>query len=428
MDIQLLSMVAGLRGKIMNSRVLVVALSMLFLVISDLTGQIVRCVNPLSVGRTDVLVSIPLRSFNVKPVAFRDGATVVPHQIVDGQILLLLSLGPEEKKNLTVDVAGQVPVFPKRTQADLAVKVDYVLTSGTYVGGRFEKVLTARTPVGNKSHNAYFKYEGPGWESDLVAYRLYLDERNRCDIFGKKVKGVVLDRVGVNDLVSDGKESYQHPLEWGQDIFKVGTSLGMGSFALWQDGRPVFAEVIDSARCRVMEDGPIFSALSVDYYGWKVAGKSRNLKARLSIAAGSRLTHVVLTARGAQADFCTGLAKHDGCVLMTSPNSVRSRWRYVAFYGKQALSGDNLGIAIFYQMSDCVRTTEDSLSQIVVLRPDKGKVQYYFAAAWEQEPGGIKDAAEFSKFLESTVQSLGAPVLATVKKARENLWNPRAGE
>jgi hypothetical protein len=402
----------------MNSRVYVAAFLLLFLVNSGLAGQTITCINPLNAGRTDALVSIPLRSFTARPVAFRDGAVLVPHQIVDGRVLLLLSLGPREKKNLAVDISEPAPVFPKRTQADLAVKVDYVLTNGTYVGGRFEKVLTARTPQGNRSHNAYFKYEGPGWESDLVGYRLYLDERNRCDIFGKKVKGVVLDRVGVNDLVSDGNESYEHALEWGQDIFKVGSSLGMGSFALWHDGHPVPVDVIDSARCRVEEDGPIFSAISVDYYGWKVAGKARNLKARLSIAAGSRLTQVILSTRGAAADFCTGLAKHDGCVLMTSQALARPGWGYVALYGKQALTGDNLGIAVFYRTADCVQMTEDSLSQIVVLRPHKGKVRYYFAAAWEQEPGGVKDAGEFRKFLEGTVRDLDAPVRLVVGKAR----------
>jgi hypothetical protein len=69
-------------------------------------------------------------------------------------------------------------------------------------------------------------------------------------------------------------------------------------------------------------------------------------------------------------------------------------------------------------MADCMRTTEDSLSQIVVLRPRKGDVRYYFAAAWEQEPGGIKNAGDFRTFLESTVRDLGAPVRVVVGKKK----------
>jgi len=376
----------------------------------------VECVNPLNVERIDALVSIPLAALNVRPVVFLDGTTVVPHQVVDGRILLVLSLGPGETKRLTLGESGPIPPAPKRTQADLAVKVDYVLTNGTYTGGRFQKVLSARTPQGHRSHNAFFKYEGPGWESELVGYRLYLDERNRCDIFGKRAKGFVLHTVGVNDLVSDGKESYQDMLDWGRDIFKVGASLGMGSFALWHGGHPVFVEVIDSAVCSVAQDGPIYSEVSLDYYGWKAAGKSRDVNARLSIAAGSRLTNVRLAFPGEARDFCTGLAKHEGCVVLASPASSRSGWGYVGLYGKEALTGDNLGTAVFYRLADCVRVTEDSLSQIVILRPRGGRIEYCFAAAWQQEPGGIRNAEEFRGFLDRTAAGLGAPVRVSAGK------------
>ncbi len=150
---------------------------------------VVECMNPLEVERVDALVSIPLRKLKAAPVVFHDGATVVPHQVVGGRVLLVLSFGPRETKKLTVDYSGKPPVFASRTGADLAVKVDYVLTGGVYTGGRFQSVQSTVTPRGNRSHNAYFKYEGPGWESERVGYRLYLDERNRCDIFGKKAGG-----------------------------------------------------------------------------------------------------------------------------------------------------------------------------------------------------------------------------------------------
>ncbi len=407
----------------MNPRCIVSCLALFVSAAAGMSAQpvlrgipFVECVNPLGVERIDALASIPLRALKAKPVAFRDGALTVPHQVVGGRVLLLLTLGPRESKTLTVDYAGVPPEFPARTQADLAVKVDYALSNGTYTGGRFENVQSAGTPPGHRSHNAFFKYEGPGWESELVGYRLYLDERNRCDIFGKKAKAIVLRTVGVNDLVSDGKESYQHMLAWGQDIFKVGASLGMGSFALWHGGRPVPVEVFDSARCQITADGPIFSEVLLDYNGWKAGRALRHLTARLSIAAGSRVTNVSLAARGAGGNFCTGLAKHEGCTLMTSPASIRSGWGYLALYGKQTLTGDDLGTAVFYRLADCVRVTEDSLSQIVILRPRGGRIEYCFAAAWRQEPGGIRNAEEFRGFLDRTVAGLGAPVRVTAGK------------
>ncbi len=378
---------------------------------------VVECINPLDAGRVDALVSIPLRDLKSAPAVFRDGAAVVPHQVIGGRVLLVLSLGPLETKRLAVDYAGKPPVFASRAGADLAVKADYVLSGGIYAGGRFRSVGSAVTPPGNRSHNAYFKYEGPGWESERVGYRLYLDERNRCDIFGKKAGGIVLPGVGVSDLVSDGKESYQHMQEWGQDIFKVGASFGMGSFAFWRGGRPEFVEVYDSARCRIAANGPVLSEVSVDYYGWKVGGVSRSLGVRLSIVAGSRVTNVVLTGGGG--NFCTGLAKHEGCVLLVSPASGRAGWGYLALYGKQALTGDDLGTAVFYRLADRVLVTEDSLSHIVVLRPRAGRVEYGFAAAWQQEPGGVRSVEEFRGYLDETVAGLNAPVRVVMRGSKK---------
>ncbi len=380
---------------------------------------VVECINPLDVERADALVSIPLKGLKAAPVAFHDGESVVPHQVVGERVLLVLSFGPRETKKLTVDYSGTPPAFASRAGADLAVKVEYVLSGGIYTGGRFQRVQSAVTPPGHRSHNAYFKYEGPGWESERVGYRLYLDERNRCDIFGKKAGGIVLPAVGVNDLVSDGKESYQHMQGWGQDIFKVGASLGMGSFAVWRGGRPVFVEVFDSARCRIAANGPVVSEVSLDYYGWKVGGVSRSLGARLSIAAGSRMTEVLLEVGGEGGNFCTGLAKHEGCVLLAPPASARAGWGYLALYGKQALTGDDLGTAVFYRQADRVRITEDSLSRIVVLRSRGGRVEYGFAAAWQQERDGVRNVEEFRRYLDETVAGLNVPVRVVLRASKK---------
>ena len=56
-----------------------------------------------------------------------------------------------------------------------------------------------RVPDNFTDHAYYIKYEGPGWESDKVAFRFYLDWRNGIDVFGKKTPGIVLPFVGMED-------------------------------------------------------------------------------------------------------------------------------------------------------------------------------------------------------------------------------------
>ena len=95
----------------------------------------------------------------------------------------------QESKKLVVRKRGDAAsaaTFPKRTQAELSQKFDGKFENRKYVGGEFRNVNSARVPVEHTDHSLFFRYEGPGWESDKVGYRFYLDWRNAIDIFGKK--------------------------------------------------------------------------------------------------------------------------------------------------------------------------------------------------------------------------------------------------
>ena len=87
--------------------------------------------------------------------------------------------------------------------------------------GSYKLVDRFDVPADHKIHDGQVAMEGPGWESDKVAYRLYLDERNVPDIYGKKLPHPVLPTIGM------GKDDYHSMAPWGQDIFQVDQSLGM---------------------------------------------------------------------------------------------------------------------------------------------------------------------------------------------------------
>ncbi|KUG25767.1 hypothetical protein ASZ90_004407 [hydrocarbon metagenome] len=46
----------------------------------------------------------------------------------------------------------------------------------------------------------------------------------------------------------------------------------------------------------------------------------------------------------------------------------------------------------------------------MILKPIDGKLNYYFAAAWEQELEGIKTYEEFINYLEETLIILNQPL------------------
>ncbi len=387
--------------------------------------------NPTNISRPHELIRIDLKTIRVRYPAFNENAFVVtsagkeiPSQLDkeriedgSGSIFVLASFEPHEKKRFTVSWVADTVIehrYRKLTQAVLGMKFNYKKVNGYYTGGKFVDIDSTTVPSDHFAHDALYRIEGPGWESDKIVYRYYLDSRNRNDIFGKKIDGLVLQKLGVHDLVSNSMESYTKMLDWGMDIFKVGESLGIGSIAMWHSSKVVTVSDVGRVKCYVAENGPILSGIYTKYLGWKADGETFDLYSHLTISGGSRLTKVSLNLKGKPVELCTGLAKHENCGLIRSKSRSRSGWEYLGLYGKQSLSGDDLGIALFYRRTDEVKVTEDSLSEIVVLRPENGRLTYYFGAAWQQEPNGIRNEKEFKEYLEDVIAKLNNPIEVTL--------------
>lgn len=306
------------------------------------------------------------------------------------------------------------PSFPKKTQAELWHKTTGKFKEGRYVGGgNFSRFDSLRVPDGFMDHAYFIKYEGPGWESDKVGYRLYLDWRNAVDVFGKKVREPVLENVGM-----DGYESYHHEQDWGMDILKVGKSLGIGSIGWWNGEKAIRVEKTDSVICRVLADGIIKSQVQTWYYRWDLGVQKVNLNSVISIDAGSRMTHECLLFDAPVANICTGIRKEPkGKVIQIKGEN--EKWACLATWGKQSLNNDLLGLAIIYP-NQHAELTEDKHSHIVQFKKPSTQVEYYFLAAWEKEPNGIKSEEAFVKYIKEELNKLETPLIITKVENHEN--------
>ena len=353
-------------------------------------------------------------SFSPEAFVVKDGKHELPSQTIDSDgddslasITFAADFAPGEHKTIMVSdskTGEKHKDYPKRTQAELSQKFDGKWENKKYLGGEFRNIDFVRVPDEHTDHSSFFRYEGPGWESDKVGYRFYLDWRNAIDIYGKKTSGMVLQNVG-----QDGFDSYHEMAEWGMDILKVGESLGIGSIGMWHDAKVFRVSETDSMTCAVVANGPVHSQIQTRYFGWQVGGAKYDLTSNLSITTGSRMTRHDLHISGDAGNLCTGLVKHEKAELLLS-SADTDGWRYLANYGKQTLADDNLGMAILFRGSDLIEMTEDALSHVVVLKPRAGELSYYFLAAWEKELDGITSKDEFLKYLKSEIAKLNEPI------------------
>ncbi|HEA22365.1 hypothetical protein LCGC14_0689010 [marine sediment metagenome] len=316
-------------------------------------------------------------------------------------VILVFQACKQNQKNQEEQVAMPEEKVLAKTYAEISIKEGGEWQGKKYVGDNFtfKNVDYLKAPDSLTDHSYFVRYEGPGWESSKVGYRLYFDWRNAIDIFGKKVDTMVLSKVGL-----DNYDSYHESNPWGQDILKAGNSLGIGSYGRFDGDETVthFKEV-DSTTAQIHNTADA-SGVTVNYYGWNALEQKIDLKVDLMIAPESRLTKATLTPSIDGDGLSTGIVKFDGIELMQKQGV--NGWAYIATYGEQTLVPDDLGMVIFYKIDQVEKVTASEFDHLLVFKPTTDAIDYYFGAAWEQEKGGIKSKEDFIKYVDATLGDL----------------------
>ena len=382
--------------------------------------------NPIDIERIDELVSIDIDRLKVEKANFNKNAYIIyvndkeiPSQLYnDGtnwSIIFVSNFMPNESKEFSIKFleSGQLRRdYKSRTYAELAMKFNSDYINKKFTNEPFQNFTKVVVPQIHTDHDALFKYEGPGWESEKVGYRYYIDWRNATDIFGKKVSDLVLHKVGTEDRVAKD-DSYHKMQEWGMDIFKVGNTLGIGSIGMMNADSIYMVSKTDQIICEISFNGPILSEVNTNYMGWKVEDYKGDLNSKLSIIAGSRITNANLTISNDAKNITTGLAKHANTDMIGSLS--KADWQYIAIYGKQTLNDDDLGIVLFFKKSDLIEQGEDKLNYYVKLKPNDNNINYKFAAAWEKEFDGIKTKEDFILYINEEILKLNNPLIIRTK-------------
>lgn len=313
---------------------------------------------------------------------------------------LILTSCKEKAKQTTEIEKETKEVSLQKTYAEISIKEGGHWKGTKYVeSNTFKNVDFLRAPDSLTDHSYYIRYEGPGWESNKVGYRIYLDWRNAIDIFGKKVDTMVLSQLGL-----DNYDSYHEDSPWGLDILKAGRSLGIGSYGRYDGKFTHHFKKVDSTTASVSNNAD-HSTVQINYYGWESKGVRTNLSTRLSIAPDSRITKATLKTSNAIKGLTTGIVKFEHINLMKSTNETGD-WAHIATYGEQTLVPDNLGMAIFYKKADLEKMVDGEFDHLLVFKATTAPIDYYFLGAWEKEKNGIKTEEDFILYLDTILKDL----------------------
>lgn len=209
----------------------------------------------------------------------------------DGQwdeLFLVAHFSANEKKTVQLKWVENPPKFPVRT----SVRFGKREAENLPVHPATEEVLMA-----NQVHKAlgYQKYQtdGPTWENDKIGFRHYLDGRNSKDVFGKKIPAITPENVGISSTGAV-EDNYHVMYDWGRDIFPVGNSVGLGGYALQNNGEIARLGILGTDTLNTIEktifkivcEGPENSVLNYKYHNWKAFGNQYQVNETTSIWPG----------------------------------------------------------------------------------------------------------------------------------------------
>ena len=292
---------------------------------------------------------------------------------------------PSQTDDLDGDGKADEIVF----QIDLQPKQTRIVTIAY---GDPATIARLRSDYPRRTHAKFtLKFEGMGWESDTTAWRIYFDQRNAIDLYGKRRPGLYLELFGLPEY------DYHEESPFGRDIYKIGDALGIGAVGALVNGKVVKVSDVTERSWRIVADGPVRSIVELTYKGWKVDGRSVDLTSRMTIWAGERGFEHRIRAQNAEGlMLVTGLPRKPDLSEITA-NEAGVSQRIIGTWGHQvlrtgatateSLPDENLGLTIFLPAASqsSRQVPSDPSNHLAVVELKDGTASWYIAAAWDQE-------------------------------------------
>ncbi|MCU0391879.1 MAG: DUF4861 domain-containing protein [Thermoflexibacter sp.] len=389
--------------------------------------------NPLGIRRIDEVIVLNKKQIEKKsgkisqdklPLFTNQKGEVLPSQTddLDGdgkwdEAVFLASFESKETYKVSISWVkiDEFPKFAVRTQARMA----------KLQGTQFMPITKETMPEGHKPTDfsttkmPLYQVEGVAWENDKVGFRLYFDQRNGKDIFGKTTKEMILQNVGLPN------GDYHTKSDWGMDILKVGASLGAGSVAIVSknaDGKETLVrlgENVGKTSYELVTQGAVRSIFRLKYENWKVADNQiYNVIDEVSITAGKYFYESKLTISG----FSGERALATGIVNLYSDKSNQinqKKYSILSTHAKQSENKDMLGMgviidqSIFAGFGETPEVGAEKVLQTYFVKmkaTENQPITYRFYAGWEASDSRFAQATFFAQFLEEEGEKKSNPI------------------
>ena len=259
--------------------------------------------------------------FNVKSAVVMDGANEITSQIddLDGdrlpdEIVFVTNIPPSSAKSFKVTLSSD-----KEQKEYLSGVYAEMLVSDK--NGKHVPITSLTIPGTSNIYNQ-LHHHGPAFESELTAYRIYFDQKQTVDIYGKFNKGFEI------------KESQFYPTDeqlargFGDDVLLVGGSCGLGALKGWDGTKATHIEPVETLTETILAYGPVRTIVDVISRGWQYQSSVLQMRIRYIMYSGHRDCEVQVSFdRPLNKEiFCTGVINIKGSVSYSDKDGLVACW------------------------------------------------------------------------------------------------------
>lgn len=383
----------------------------------------VKLTNPLNVKRSDVPVVVSLRDvqFNVVDAVVKDGDREVSSQIDDldrnlrnDELAFVIDMEAKGKKTLTVELYSDKQAernYPRRTYGDMIVRDFKTKKKNKFPGYIHSLSAPEGVDVFHLLH-----HHGADFESELVAYRVYFDERQTYDLYGKYNKQLELQ---TSQFYPDDE---QLAAGYGDDVLWAGQTVGLGALRGWDGQKPTMVSPVKSRGQRMVASGPVRTIVELTDEGWQLGGQTFNIRQNVIIYAGHRDCEVQVyqDAPVKEVQFATGVINLNDKMYSDHKGLVGDWGGNWSNGAKDSIAGKPkivVGLAVNVPEKYVISEPANQKDQFLYTLGMKGsdRLTYNMAFTCDKETFGFKDAKEWFAWIKQWKKELDNPVKVTVE-------------
>ena len=374
--------------------------------------------NPSKSVRNDEPVVINLAPYgDIRSALVTVDGQEIPSQLDDlnqdetfDELCFLVNLQGNEKKqySVTLFTKGEPRTYPARVFAEMVLSNSKDKNLKKNQQNNFIESITAR---GDAAYTYNIQHHhGVDFESELNGIRIYFDERQTLDLYGKFKKQLELKETQFYTDKDQKAKGY------GDDVFWVGQTFGLGAFRGWNGKEPTHVAPVKSRTQRIISYGPLRTIVEVIDKGWhvNVAKAPLNMTLRYTQYAGHRDTDVDVFFNRPVADyqFSTGIINVKNSVEFSDKKGLRACW------GTDWPSSDTInfkretvGLGICIPMK-YVRSEESANKDnyAFVVGTSDNHLQYKVIYCSDNESFGYHSAKEWFEFLKEWKKEVEKPI------------------